>query len=183
LHNNTHRIDVVYSHLHDKNNIAFYIYHIIFLIFSGILSFQINVFLITDPLFIKARYIKCTENLSCWCKFQTDTSLLLFNRTCMILWTKLHQRTRLFPVNCLWKETFNGNLLRTFSTVSLFLLTMLYKDRYWSLKAWFAIHLSSQNLIWDHYSIGMIHSIGTSSWLSLTRTRNENPQVFYQPFL
>jgi hypothetical protein len=167
LHNNIHKKDVVYSCLHGKNNIAYsrssfffpkcpllgpplflHIPHNFFLIFSGILSFQIKVFLITDPLFIKARYIECTRNLSCWCKFQMNTSLLLFKRTCMILWTKLYQRIRLFPVNCLWKETCNGSPLRTFSTVSLFLLAMLYKDGYWSLKMWFPIHLSSQNLIW-----------------------------------
>jgi hypothetical protein len=66
----------------------------------------------------------------------------------MILPTKSFHKTQLLSFRNLQKETFKGTVLRTLSTVTLFLLTRLYRVGYWCWKEMLPSHRSSQNLIY-----------------------------------
>jgi hypothetical protein len=65
----------------------------------------------------------------------------------MILPTKSFHKTRLLSFRNLQKETLKGTILRTLSTVALFLLTRLYRTGYWCWKEMLPSYQSFQNLI------------------------------------
>jgi hypothetical protein len=103
-------------------------------------------FFLWPPLFIKARYIEWTVNWPCWYRFHLIASSSL---SCIhtMLNTNSYHILILLLFKVLRKEMFRGLVLRTESTISLFLLTILYNDGYLSQSDVFLIHKCSQNLI------------------------------------
>jgi hypothetical protein len=111
---------------------SFHMYHMKILILSGTFNLHSCLFiLLVMPLFMSAKWSEWTVYWPCWCKFQENTLFGLFSLICIILPTKTFHRIRLLSFRNLRKEIFKGTVLRTLSTVALFLLTKLYRDGWW----------------------------------------------------